>query len=118
MEKRRCLVPATSFCEPKGRSPALWHWFALKDEQDKRPLFAFAGVWKDNTYAFATTTPNELVAKIHPSRMPVILKSRQAQHIWLNGSPEEAVKMLRQIPSHMMQIVHKGTDRQDMHISA
>ena len=30
-EERRCLVPATSFCEPNGDvKPATWHWSALK----------------------------------------------------------------------------------------
>jgi len=29
-EERRCLVPATSFCEPNGDvKPATWHWFSL-----------------------------------------------------------------------------------------
>jgi putative SOS response-associated peptidase YedK len=43
----RCLVPATSFCEPTdapdpstGRKR--WTWFALAED---RPLFAFAGIW-------------------------------------------------------------------------
>jgi len=27
--ERRCLVPVTSFAEPKGRSPAIWHWQKL-----------------------------------------------------------------------------------------
>jgi putative SOS response-associated peptidase YedK len=29
---RRCLVPATAFCEPDEAKPARWHWFALKDD--------------------------------------------------------------------------------------
>jgi putative SOS response-associated peptidase YedK len=45
-EQRRCLVPATSFCEPNGDlKPATWHWFAVKGESE-RPLFAFPGIWK------------------------------------------------------------------------
>jgi putative SOS response-associated peptidase YedK len=71
-EERRCLVPATAFCEPHdGRKPATWHWFALKGNEP-RPSFAFAGVWqrwkgpvkKDGTnveidvYSFMTTVPN------------------------------------------------------------
>src|SRR5262245_55009892 len=45
-EQRRCLVPASSFCEPRdGVKPATWHWFALKGEE-QRPLFAFPGVWR------------------------------------------------------------------------
>jgi putative SOS response-associated peptidase YedK len=77
-EERRCLVPATSFCEPNGEvKPATWHWFALHGRDD-RPLFAFPGIWRRyqgpvgkegpkvdlEVYAFLTTTPNELVAAI------------------------------------------------------
>ena len=43
-EQRRCLVPASSYCEPKGEKPATWHWFAI-DGDDTRPVFAFPGVW-------------------------------------------------------------------------
>ena len=25
-QERRCLVPASSYCEPKGEKPATWHW--------------------------------------------------------------------------------------------
>src|SRR5690349_17663438 len=42
----RCLVPATSFCEPTDLpgpdGKKIWTWFALSDD---RPLFAFAGLW-------------------------------------------------------------------------
>ena len=35
--QRRCLVPASSFCEPNGHvKPATWHWFAIKGDP---PLF-------------------------------------------------------------------------------
>ena len=45
-EERRCLVLATSFCEPNGDAkPASWHWFALKGD-DPRPAFAFPGIWR------------------------------------------------------------------------
>ena len=71
MEKRRCRVPASAFCEPDGNvKPATWNWFALKSD-DPRPLFAFAGIWRRHrgpvkkagpvveldVYAFMTTTP-------------------------------------------------------------
>jgi putative SOS response-associated peptidase YedK len=86
-EERRCLVPASSFCEPNGEvKPATWHWFSLKG-REPRPLFAFPGIWrryrgpvkKDGpnvdieTCAFLTTTPNSLVSTINHERMPVIL---------------------------------------------
>ena len=81
---RRCLVPASSFAEPKGRQPAAWHWFGMKGGEP-RPLFAFAGIWRTcrgklkgdlvdlDVMAILTTTPNEVVRPIHPNRMPVIL---------------------------------------------
>jgi len=114
LETRRCLVPATSFCEPKGSKPATWHWFALQDDTEVRPPFAFAGVWCDSTYAFATTTPNNLVKQIHPTRMPVLLKSQEAQTLWLEGNTQDALSMLRQIPSSMMKIVQSGSAREDL----
>ena len=43
-EQRRCLVPASSYCEPKGEKPAMWHWFSVNGD-DARPVFAFPGVW-------------------------------------------------------------------------
>jgi putative SOS response-associated peptidase YedK len=62
-EARRCLVPASSYCEPDSNSPAGWHWFALlngaapapagpdaqvgiRRAEEERPLFAFPGIWK------------------------------------------------------------------------
>ena len=71
-EQRRCLVPATAFCEPDEGKPARWHWFALNGEEE-RPLFAFAGIyrqWKGpikkagpnvdiEVYSFMTTLPND-----------------------------------------------------------
>ena len=83
-QQRRCLVPASSYCEPKGVKPAVWHWFAINGEEE-RPLFAFPGVWTryrgplkkngDNVdqevFAFMTTAPNELTASINHERMPV-----------------------------------------------
>jgi putative SOS response-associated peptidase YedK len=37
-EQRRCLVPASAYCEPKGAKPAVWHWLAVNGEEE-RPLF-------------------------------------------------------------------------------
>lgn len=86
-EQRRCLVPASSFCEPNGDvEPATWQWFSLKGTEP-RPLFAFPGIWRGykgpvkkdgpnldiGTFTLLTTTPNALVATINHERMPVIL---------------------------------------------
>lgn len=122
---RRCLVPATSFAEPKGRRPATWHWFALSEE---RPLFAFAGVWRRyrgpltaggesvtvEVYAFMTTAPNPLVATVHPSRMPVMLTQPEEWECWLNGPAEEARALVRTFPAQEMAIVQSGPERRDV----
>jgi putative SOS response-associated peptidase YedK len=90
-ERRRCLVPASSFCEPDGNKPAGWHWFALTGEAP-RPLFAFPGIWrrwkgpvrKDGdavdleVHSFLTTLPNSIVGTINHERMPALL-SREAE---------------------------------------
>ncbi len=118
-EERRCLVPATSFAEPKGRRPAVWHWFGLDDE---RTLFAFAGLWRQfrgylkpdsepvemDVYAFLTTQPNAIVKPVHPTRMPVMLVGEEAQETWIHGAPEEAYGLARPYPADGMKIVASG----------
>lgn len=122
--ERRCLVPVTSFSEPLGRAPAVWHWFALKGDEP-RPPFAFAGLWRSwrgplkpdaepvslDTYAFLTTTPNEVVAPIHPNRMPVLLSGDEAFDTWLEGTPDEAFALAKPYPAEEMHIVHTGEKR-------
>ena len=124
-EARRCLVPATSFAEPTGRRPAIWHWFALKGEE-RRPLFAFAGLWRAwkgplregaepveiDVYAILTTAPNDVVRPIHAARMPVMLSGEEAFDAWLDGSPEEAFALARPFPASAMRIVLEG-DKMD-----
>ena len=126
--KRRCLVPASSFCEPNGDvKPATWHWFAINGA-DARPLFAFPGIWrryrgpvkKDGpnvdieTYAFLTTTPNPLVATINHERMPVLLTREEEFETWLRGSPDEAFALAREYPAEQMRIVQEGFDKEDL----
>lgn len=120
-DERRCLVPVTSFAEPKGKNPAVWHWFGLNGDE-ARPLFAFAGIWRTwkgplkpdaepvemDVYSFLTTTPNDVVKPIHPNRMPVLLSGQEQFDTWLDGSPEEAYQLARPFPANEMQIVHKG----------
>jgi putative SOS response-associated peptidase YedK len=126
-QERRCLVPASSFCEPNGDvKPATWHWFSLKGEE-ARPLFAFPGIWrgykgpmkKDGpnvdiaTYAFLTTTPNSLVATINHERMPVLLTREDEFDTWLRGSVDEAFALAREYPPEQMRIVQEGFDKED-----
>jgi putative SOS response-associated peptidase YedK len=126
--QRRCLVPATSFCEPNGDvKPATWNWFAISGAE-QRPLFAFPGIWrryqgpvkKDGpnvdieTYAFLTTTPNPLVATINHERMPVLLTREEEFATWLKGSTDEAFALARAYPAERMRIVQQGFDKEDL----
>lgn len=88
LRRKRCLIPADGFYEWKttaqGKQPMR---FVLKS----RALFSMAGLYetwlspegtKINSCTILTTTPNELVAKVH-DRMPVILRPEDEQ-LWLN----------------------------------
>jgi putative SOS response-associated peptidase YedK len=112
-EQRRCLVPASSFCEPKG--------------SDARPLFAFPGLWRRyrgplkkngeptelDVFAFMTTTPNALVATINHERMPVLLTGEDQFETWLHGSPAAAFALARQHPAEAIRIVQSGAEKED-----
>jgi putative SOS response-associated peptidase YedK len=126
-EKRRCLVPATAFCEPDEGRPARWHWFALKGE-DARPLFAFPGIyrqWKGpikkhganvdiEVFSFLTTLPNELTATINHERSPVLLTGEEEFATWLTGTPKEAFGLMRRSDPERMRIVRSGFDKEDL----
>jgi putative SOS response-associated peptidase YedK len=127
-EQRRCLVPASSFCEPNGDvKPATWNWFALKGD-DPRPLFAFPGVWRRyrgpirkqgpnvdlEVYAFLTTLPNELVGTINHERMPVLLTGEDQFETWLKGTPKDALALAQRYPSDQMRIVQQGLEKEDL----
>lgn len=126
-EERRCLVPASSYCEPKGEKPATWHWFALRGEEE-RPLFAFPGVWtryrgplkkdgpivEQEAFAFMTTEPNELTASINHERMPVLLSDPDDFETWLSGSVDDAFKLARSYAAEEMRIVQSGSVREDL----
>jgi putative SOS response-associated peptidase YedK len=126
-DQRRCLVPASSFCEPKGERPATWHWFAIHGSEP-RPLFAFPGLWRPyrghlkkngepvelDVFAFLTTTPNELVATINHERMPVLLTGEEQFETWLHGSPAEAFALARRHPAEAMRIVQSGSEKEDL----
>lgn len=127
-EQRRCLVPASSYCEPDSNKPAGWHWFAIKRDEEQRPLFAFPGIWrrwngpikKDGSavslevYSFMTTKPNPLTRTIMHDRMPVLLSEEEEFATWLNGTPEEAYSFVRSYPAERMRKVQSGNDKRDL----
>ena len=87
-----------------------------------------AGIWRSykgplkkdgetaelDVHSFMTTKPNELVATIHPTRMPVMLTTDDDYNCWLNGTPDEARELVRSYPAEKMQIVQSGTERKDV----
>lgn len=127
----RCLVPATSFCEPDNRSgKTVWTRFAL---DESRPLFFFAGVWRTwmgtrgtkskpeegehLLFSFLTTNPNSEVAPIHPKAMPVLLLDETACDTWLSAPVEEALKLQRSPLEGTLKIVRTG-DKEDIPVMA
>ena len=123
----RCVVPFTSFSENEvladGSRPPVW--FALSEE---RPLAFFAGIWTpqwksvrkvkegettNDLFAFLTTEPNKEVAAIHPKAMPVIFTKSEEIETWMTAPPEEALKLQRPLPDGSLQIVARGTKKDE-----
>jgi putative SOS response-associated peptidase YedK len=131
-EARRCLVPASSYCEPDANKPAGWHWFAVNGESQIEPsdrhLFAFPGIWqrwqgpikKDGTpvdietYSFMTTIPNRLTESINHERMPVLLSNENDFETWLKAPAAEAYKLARSYEPEGMRIVQSGSEKKDL----
>lgn len=100
---RRCLVPAEGFYERK-------HFFFLREAK----LMMLAGLWDEwknpiggalRSYTIITTTPNELVGRVH-DRMPVII-GRADWAKWLGEEPatEEQLKaLLKPYPAELMDV--------------
>jgi len=107
LARRRCLIPFTSFAEPKpgkdGHGRPAQYWFTVGDQ----PVAAFAGLWRPSEdgplFAFCTTEPNPLIAPLHPKAMPVVL-GREEQELWLTGSVEEALALQAPYPSQLMAV--------------
>jgi putative SOS response-associated peptidase YedK len=78
--RRRCLVPANGFYEWK-RTGALRQPYYVRPSAT--PLFAFAGLWEDESFAVITTQANTAVGSIH-DRMPVIIAPEHYAG-WLHG---------------------------------
>jgi putative SOS response-associated peptidase YedK len=117
----RCVVPFTSFSEnellPDGSRPPVW--FAL---DETRPLAFFAGIWTrwtsvrkvregvttNDLFAFLTTGPNAVVARIHPKAMPVILTKPDDIEEWMTAPAEDALRLQRPLPDDALRIVARG----------
>ena len=120
-EQRRCLVPASSYCEPKGEKPATWHWFAMNGDE-QRPIFAFPGVWTryrgpirknganvdQEVFAFMTTEPNELTVSVNHERMPVLLVRARALRHLAQRLARRGFALAGSYPADGMRIVQSG----------
>lgn len=115
LQSKRCLVIADGFYEwqkiGKNKQP---YRITLKNND----LFAFAGLWdtwkneegnRIYTFSIITTSPNELMEKIH-DRMPVILPQKYEKE-WINDSLklEEAMAMLQPYDANAMQAYQVST---------
>ena len=119
LAERRCLIPATSFSEAKGRGPAITHWFAVLGRDEEPAPFAFAGLWRRwrglyrdepremDVFSLVTTTPNELVRPVHPDRMPAILAPGD-HAAWLEAPPADALALIRPFPAERMAVIGRG----------
>ena len=100
---QRCLVPFTSFAEPKIGAGREEHWFAVNGAS----LCAFAGIWRatdaGNAFAFLTCDPNPLVAPLHPKAMPVILDPDDYDR-WLETDYADACQLAAPYPSQLMSV--------------
>ena len=112
LKTRRVLVPADGFYEwrpspsGRGKEPVLFRLagggpFAFAG---LRELWTGGGESAFETFAILTTSPNELVGKVH-GRMPVIL-AEEDEEAWLDPSlrdPAPLLPMLRPFPAGRME---------------
>jgi putative SOS response-associated peptidase YedK len=105
---RRCLIPASEFCEWEGEKGAKQsRWFSVPS----LPVFAFAGIWRPGQgdllgsgapcFAMLTCEPNTLVGAVHPKAMPVILHPEDHDR-WLVAPLTEALPLAAPFPSQLM----------------
>ncbi len=114
--KRRCLVPATSFCEYTDSQPSVPHWFALG--ADRAP-FAFAGIWRPWTgrrngetgehllFSFLPTEANDIVRPVHRKVMPVFLAGEEWDN-WLEADTAQALALQRPLSADRLMVVVTG----------
>jgi len=127
--EQRCLVPATSFLEFTDEIDPMIKkktatWFALSN---KRPIFFFAGIWREWTgtrgtkkdpvkgkhllYSILTTEPNKDVKPIHSKAMPVIFTKKDEWNAWLTAPTEKALKLQRPLENGLLKIVLTGEQK-------
>jgi putative SOS response-associated peptidase YedK len=117
--EHRCVVPFSSFSE-FNKFAGGNVWFALNET---RPLAFFAGLsttWisvrkikegetTNDLFGFLTTEPNNVVARVHPKAMPVILTTPEEVERWLTQPAKLALQLQRPMPDGSLKIVKVGT---------
>src|SRR5262249_52326331 len=87
---RRCLIPASSFCEWKTK---VWYEFSLADQ----PLYGIAGLWERwdkgdaeplETFTMLTTEANGLVAEYYARQPMTVILEPDHWQTWLDGTPQ------------------------------
>ncbi len=84
LSAHRCLIPADGFYEWKGRQPYYFQLAGRGEASRSRttpPLFAFAGLWRDDRCVIITRAADANMQGIH-HRMPVILEPADWQR-WI-----------------------------------
>ena len=128
--QRRCVVPATAFCEYQdGPPPKTPTWFAPTARRATTGVRCFSSPvcgapgparadprktpveGEHRLFAFLTTEPNDLVAPVHGKAMPVILATHDEVDRWLDGTPQEALGPALPSPAGMLTIVARAAHR-------
>lgn len=99
----RCLIPADGFYEWKGKQS---YYFQMPG----KPLFAFAGLWRDDRCVIITRAANASMQGIH-HRMPVLFPF-QDWNLWLNNFhlPEPATLSARPVSRRVNKVVNDDPD--------
>ena len=124
-EARRCLEPASSYCEPDSGKPpngiGLLSTATTTGGCSRSLASGSAGGAKKNgpnveldVYSFMTTAPNALTDSINHERMPVLLTEEADFETWLLGSPAEAFTLARSFDPARMRIVQSGFEKKDL----